>query len=156
MLFAVTLLSLSMVLQNWVYDHAKTEFWTGFLLFSFGSALAAGLMMIVDKRSLKDRITHLQQLTRKHIHVFFLAEFLGLLAILSSQRAINLSPAVSYVAAIESAVPVFVMVLSFIFALLLFKTNLVKARQIFTDQLDAIGVKIVACIMIAFGIYLIS
>lgn len=156
MLFAVTLLSLSMVLQNWVYDHAHIEFWTGFLLFSSGSALAGILMIAIDKRSLKDRVVHLQELAQKHVHIFFFAEFLGLLAILSSQRAISLSPSVSYVAAIESAVPVFVMILSFIFALFLFKTNLVKARQIFTDQLDAIGIKIMACVLIAFGIYLIS
>lgn len=156
MLLAVVLLSLSMVLQSWVYDQAETDFWTGFLLFSSGSVLAGGFMVIADKRSWHERVVHLKNLTKKYFHVFLFAELLGLLAILSSQRAINLSPAVSYVAAIESTVPVFVMVLSFVLALILFKTNNTKARQIFTDQLNAVGIKIGACILIAIGIYFIS
>lgn len=156
MFLAVLLLSLSMVLQNWVYDSAKTEFWTGFLLFSFGSALAGGFMVLMDRHSWYERLSHLKNLTKKYFHVFFFAELLGLLAILSSQRAISLSPAVSYVAAIESTVPIFVMALSSILALVLFKTDNKKAHQIFADQLDAIGIKIIACVLIIVGIYLIS
>lgn len=156
MLLAVFLLSSSMVLQNWTYDHAAVDFWSGYLLFSLGAALAAGVMIAIDRCSWRDRSTHLRELTTRYFHVFFFAEFLGLLAILASQRAISLSPSVSYVAAIESTVPVFVMIISLVLAALFLRANQTKARQLFTDQLDAFGVKLAACALIGIGIYLIS
>lgn len=156
MLLAVLMLSASMVFQNWTYEHAGVDFWSGYLLFSLGAALAAGIMIALDRRSVRDRAAHLGDLTRRYFHVFFFAEFLGLLAILSSQRAISLSPSVSYVAAIESMVPVFVMLISLVLAAALFGANRAKARQLFTDQLDAFGIKLAACVLIGLGIYLIS
>lgn len=156
MLFAVMLLSLSMVLQNWTYQHAGVGFWSGYLLFSLGAALAAVIMLAIDRRSWRDRTAHLWDLTKHYVHVFLLAESLGLLAIFSSQRAISLSPSVSYVATIESTVPIFVMLISIILATVLFRANRAKAHRLFVDQLDAFWVKFTACCLIGLGIYIIS
>ena len=95
-------------------------------------------------------------MTKSYFFIFFLAESLNLLAVLSSQRAIDLSPIVSFVAVIESSVPIFVMLLSLSLVPILLFLNKKKVHEIYQNQLVAFKTKIVACVMIALGIYLIS
>lgn len=156
MVGAVTLFSLSMVLQSRAYDLMGNDFWTGFLIFSAGAGITGLALAFFDPKTVKSRSRHLLQMTRTYFFIFFVAESLNLLAVLSSQRAIDLSPVVSFVAVIESSVPIFVMLMSLALIPILLMFNKDKVHQIYQDQLVAFKTKIVACSMIAGGIYLIS
>lgn len=155
MLLAVMLFSLSMVFQAEAYDRIG-DFWTGFLIFSTGAALTGFFLAYFDKKPLKKRMGHIFSMAQMYFLIFLLAESLNLLAVLSSQRAIDISPAVSFVALIESSAPIFVLFLSFGIASLLFFFQKKKAVEIYSNQLVGFKTKIIACCIIALGIYLIS
>lgn len=153
---AIVFLSLSMVVQSIVYRSIDSDFWSGFLSFSIGAVATGLLTLLFDRNSLRDRANHLYRITKAYFLVFFIAESLNLMAILSSQRAIDLSPSVSFVAVIESVVPVFVLILS-LFAVLVFVwLDKFRAQQIYQDQLVGFKTKLLACCIIAAGIYLIG
>ncbi len=153
---AIFFFSLSMVLQTEAYQRIGGDFWTGFLLFSTGAAVVGFLLLFFDPMPIKKRAEHVFRMSKKYLVVFVIAEMLNLLGVLTSQRALDLSPAVSFVAVIGSLAPVFVMFLSLVLVLVFFKMNKKKSQQIYQDQLVAFKTKIVACVMIALGIYLIS
>lgn len=156
MIGAVVLLSLSMVLQSRAYDLMQNDFWSGFLIFSAGAGITGLMLAFFDPQSVKARSFHIFRMTKLYFFIFFVAESLNLLAVLSSQRAIDISPAVSFVAVIESSVPIFVMAISFSLVLFLFFFNKKKVYEIYKNQLIAFKTKIIACFLIASGIYLIS
>lgn len=153
---AIFFFASSMVLQTEAYRRIGDDFWTGFLLFSMGVAVVGFLLMFFDPMPIKKRVVHVLQMSRKYFAVFILAEMLNLFGVLTSQRAIDLSPAVSFVAVIGSLAPVFVMVLSLLLVGIFFKMNRAKAQQMYQDQLVAFKTKVLACCIIAIGIYLIS
>lgn len=153
---AIFFLSLSMVVQSVVYQMIGKDFWTGFLSFSVGAGITGLAMLFLDQKPLKMRMNHLYGITKTYFFVFFLAESLNLLAVLSSQRAIDLSPAVSFVAVIESMVPVFVLFLSLLLATVFLWLDRSKMLMIYQEQLFGFKIKILACGIIATGIYLIS
>ncbi len=156
MVGAVVLFSLSMVLQSKAYDLMENDFWSGFLIFSAGAGITGLALVFFDPKSMKMRSRHILQMTKSYFFIFLIAESLNLLAVLSSQRAIDLSPVVSFVAVIESSVPIFVMLISLFLIPVLLLFNKKKVHQIYRNQLVAFKTKIVACVMIALGIYLIS
>ena len=153
---AIVFFALSMVLQAEAYQSIGNDFWTGFLLFSVGVTMTGLLLSLFDPQPIKGRVAHIFQMSKRYFLVFVLAETLNLFGVLTSQRAIDLSPAVSFVAVIGSLAPVFVMFLSLVLVLVFFKMNKKKSQQIYQDQLVAFKTKIVACVVIALGIYLIS
>lgn len=153
---AIFFFSLSMVLQTEVYQRIGDDFWTGFLLFSTGAAIVGLLLLFFDPMPIKKRAEHVFQMSKRYLVVFIVAEMLNLFGVLTSQRAIDLSPAVSFVAVIGSLTPVFVMILSLVLVVVFFKMNKIKAQKIYQDQLSAFKTKIFACFLIAVGIYLIS
>ncbi|MFZ1626659.1 MAG: hypothetical protein WAT81_02530 [Candidatus Moraniibacteriota bacterium] len=153
---AIFFISLSMVTQTVVYRSIGEDFWTGFLLFSTGSTMTGIVLMYFDRKSIQYRVSHLYEICRKYYFVFFLAESLNLIAVLSSQRAIHLSPAVSFVAVIESAVPIFALLLSLLAVFFFVWIDKSKAQRIYRDQLVGFKTKLLACCIIAVGIYLIS
>lgn len=155
MVLAIFLLSLSMVIEARAYTLAG-DFWSIFLLFSLGAAITGTGLSFFDKKGYTDRLQHIAGLSRKYFLVFFLAETLALLGTLTSQRAIDLSPAVSFVAVIESLVPAFVLGISFLLSVMLFEKNRKLARRLYRDQLVGIRMKMVSIAIIAFGIYLIA
>ncbi|MGB3072836.1 MAG: hypothetical protein WBB68_01090 [Candidatus Moraniibacteriota bacterium] len=156
MLGAIVFFSLSMVLQTEAYHSIGNDFWTGFLLFSAGATVTGLLLSFFDGKSIKDRAVHIFQMSKSFFLIFVLAETLNLLGVLVSQRAIDLSQAVSFVAVIGSLTPVFVLLVSFFLIFVFLVLNKVRARQIYQDQLIAPRTKILACCIIAVGIYLIS
>ncbi len=156
MVGAVVFFSLSMVLQSKAYDFMENDFWSGFLIFSAGAGITGLALVFFDPKSVKIRSRHIIQMTKSYFFIFFLAESLNLLAVLSSQRAIDLSPIVSFVAVIESSVPIFVMLLSLSLVPILLFLNKKKGHEIYQNQLVDFKTKIVAWVMIALGIYLIS
>ncbi len=149
-------LALSMVFQTMAFQASGDDFWSCFLLFSSGATIVGLLISLLDHQSIRVRMKHIYGISRSFFTVFILAEVLNLLAVVALQRAIDLSPSVSFVAVIGSLAPVFVMVLSLILVLVLFGANRTKSRQIYQDQLVAFKTKIFACCIIALGIYLIS
>jgi len=156
MMGAVFFFSLSMVLQVEAYRMMNDDFWTGFLIFSAGASLVGLSLSLFDPKPMRERTLHIVEMSKTYFFVFFLAESLNLLGVLVSQRAIDLTPAVSFVAVIGSLTPVFVLLLSAMLLPILLLMNKSKAHQVYQDQLVAVKTKILACCIIAVGIYLIS
>lgn len=152
----VFFLSLSMVLQGWVYSQVSGDFWTGFLLFSLGATVTGFALSFFDPRPLRKRLQHLVEISSKYFSIFVVAEVLNLLGVMATQRAIDLSPAVSFVAVIGSLSPIFVMALSLLLVPVFLFLNQEKAHQMYKDQLVAFKTKILACCVIAVGVYLVS
>lgn len=154
MSWAVLFFSLSMVIQDSVYSN--TTFWSGFLFFSLGNIL--GSIIIFGLRK-KETLGHIFSLNKRYFGWFLATELVTLTGVVSSQRTIDLSPSVSYVAAIESIQPAFIMILSAVifaaFAILSLR-NKEMMKKIYDEQLVGSGAKIIAIIIMVVGIYLIN
>ncbi|MFA9262883.1 MAG: hypothetical protein ACEQSB_06075 [Undibacterium sp.] len=153
---AIIFFSLSLVLQAEVYQTLNGEFFTGFLLFSAGASITGLALSFFDKKSAGSRALHIFRMSRAYVIVFALAETLNLLGVVVTQRAIELSPSVSFVAVIGSLTPVFVLFTSLFLIPVFFLLNKERSRLMYRDQLVAFKTKIAACCIIAIGIYLIS
>jgi|GEM_PF-1172992 len=157
MLLAVIFFSLSMVLQNHAYNLADEQGWgnQGFLIvffgFTLGALLSSLILLIIGKKNP-------WPLIKKYYKVFIIGEGVTFLGNLSSQRALSVAPSVSYVATIETFVPVFVLIFSALIVLLakIFHTRLTAVKQIYHDQLSGVPLKILAIIIMAIGVYIIS
>lgn len=157
MMGAVLLLSLSMVTEERVYSslnhmgYGNQGFLIGFLFFSIGSFLGGLFFIFYGKRNPTSLII-------KYYKIFFVAEGLTFLGTLASQRAIDVSPSVSYVATVETFVPVFVLVFSLLIIVIskFIKANKEMIGRIYNEQLDGVWVKIFATIIMAVGVYIIS
>jgi hypothetical protein len=157
MLMAVIFFSLSMVLENHAYNLADINNWgnQGFLIvftcFTLGALISSLVLLIIGKKNP-------WPLIKKYYKVFIIGEGVTFLGNLSSQRALSVAPSVSYVATIETFVPVFVLFFSglIVLAAKVFKTQLATVKQIYHDQLQGVPLKILAIIIMAIGVYLIS
>lgn len=157
MIGMVFFLSLSMVIQGSVYRLVRGDFWTGFLLFSMGATITGLVFLLAfDSRPLLKRVMQMVTLVKKYSAFFIMAEGFNLMGVISAQRAISLSPSVSFVSVIESLTPAFVLFLSFILVGVFLFFNRRRAEQIYRAQLSTSGVKSIACSIMALGIYLIS
>ncbi|MFZ2187896.1 MAG: EamA family transporter [Candidatus Moraniibacteriota bacterium] len=156
MLCAVIMLSLSMVAEGKAYRLTGDDFWSVFLLFSTGAASAAGLLFFLDTKKAIDRLRHIGKLGSQYLPIFILAESLSVIGTLTSQRAIDLSPSVSFVAVIESLVPVFVMLVSLLLVGIFYWTRKKTMQMLYQDQLSGLGIKVGASIIIGWSIYMIS
>lgn len=154
MLCAIFFLSLSMVIQGKVYS--KTIFWTGLSFFSLGNVLGSFCLLIMER---KKGIGHILHLNKKYFGWFLMTELITLSGVICSQRTIDLSPSVSFVAVIESSQPVFILLLS-AFSLMFFTLFSLRKRalikQIYEQQLVSIGSKLIAVTIMGLGIYLIN
>lgn len=160
MLSAVILYSLSMIFESQGYRVLSqgqvledSLFSSGFICFAFGAFLASVFLMILRKRNPWGLI-------KKNWPWFLLLEGITFLGNLFSQRSISLAPSASYIATIETFVPIFILIFS-IFILLFFKFFSSKKQDdkinlIYQEQLVGAHYKILATIVMAFGVYLIS
>lgn len=155
MLLAVVALSLCMVFGKRAYD-LSDDFWSLFLLYCAGSAAVSVAILLSRASGMRKRATRIIRMSRKYFLVFALAESLAVIGTLTSQRSISLAPAVSFVAVIESLVPVFAMVLSSVFAYFLIKNGRSELGQVYQDQLLGLRTKSFAIVLLAVGIYLVS
>jgi drug/metabolite transporter (DMT)-like permease len=153
---AILFFSFSMVIQEKVYSRA--DFFGGLLFFSLGYFLAGILFFGLRKKNTAKRLLHLN---RKYFFWFIGAELVTQIGVIASQRAIFLSPSVSFVAVIESLQPAFILIISLvIFGL--FKLFFVEYKRkatiekIFAEQIVAKRTKIMAIVVMALGIYLIN
>lgn len=152
---AILFLSLSMLLTREVY--AKTSFHGGIMFFSLGSALAGIFFYVL--RLHKYGKGKLINTSKKYFEWFIFAELLALAGVFTSQRAIEISPSVSFISAIESIQPAFIIILSAIIFFILSFFSYGKKEiidRIYKDQLLGMGMKIVAIVIMAIGIYIIS
>lgn len=151
---AVVFLSFSMVLARMAYD-LTSDFWSVFLLFSLGATIAAFTILIIGKKNPFQRAKKIVRLSRKYLLFFISAEGLSIVATLTSQKAISIAPAVSFVAVIESLVPVFVMLISLIIVFAFRNVERIDVSS-YRNQYSDSGIKVLALVFIAVGIYMIS
>lgn len=157
MIGAVLALSLSMIFEARAYSELngrgyENGFWIGFLFFSLG-AFAGGVFFAIIKRR------NPMVLIRKYFKVFFIAEGLAFLGTLSSQRAIDLAPSVSYVATVETFVPVFILAYAIAIILshkIIDKGNRELIKTIYAEQINGARAKVLATIVMAVGVYIIN
>lgn len=157
MMGAVLFLSLSMILEERAYDllnatYGDEGFWLGFFFFSLGAFMAGILFAIYSKRNPFPLIG-------KYYKIFLIGEGIYFLGNLASQRALDVAPSVSYVAVVETFTPVFVLAYSllilFVFSYALGRKN-ETVKRIYSEQIGGIWVKVLATIIMAAGIWLIS
>lgn len=155
---AILLLSASMLLADKGYESNTGTFFDNYLVFALGNFVAALSLLGVKFREGKRRFQHLAALSLKYFFVFFAAELIALIGYVFSQRAIDLSPSAALVAAIESLIPVFIMLFSIVLlgTLHFLRTGSAITKRIYQDQIDGYLVKIIAAAVIAAGIYCLS
>ncbi|MEK7172660.1 MAG: DMT family transporter [Patescibacteria group bacterium] len=150
MLGAVVFLSLSMVFQDRAYSDLAAKglgnqgFLLGFLFFSLGAFLTGLFFAIVNQRNP-------WPLIKKYFKIFLVLEGAAFLGNFASQGAISVAPSVSFVAAVETFVPVFVLLFSLL--IIFFAPSL---KKIYQEQIGGIWVKIIATVVMVVGVYLIS
>jgi len=113
LLASVVAISLSMVWQSAALER------TGYVSATLGFNLTCVLVACVLLLSQARRRVRLAKLIIRHPWIILCGEMLGLLAVLSSHRATEYSPSVSFVAMIECLLPVLIVV----FSLLLIRLN---------------------------------
>jgi len=156
MTLAVAIFSLNMVIDSRVYAHC--EFWSGFILIILGGSLA-GLVLLLARVLAGKPVGHLLRIERRHLWWLLVANILGTLGTICSHRAIKFTPAVSYIAVIESFMPVFIVVesaLLYLAAKVLAIRNNDTLRAIYEEQVVGVGMKFFVVAIMAFGIYLIN
>lgn len=156
-LCAVIFLSLSMVLEDIAYK--SMAFWPGFLLFSFGSFIGGIFFWLVRLTRDGGGRTGVFKLSRKYFVVFLIAETLAVCGVFFLQRAIDLSPSVSFVTVIGSFQPAFILVFSAftvaVYSIIGRKEN-DTIHRIYLEQLRGVKVKTVAIVIMAVGVYMIA
>jgi len=159
-IWALILLSLGMTLSERAYVNldnlglGNQGFLIGFIVFSVGALMAGVVAMIMSKRDYLP-------LVRKYFKVFLILEIISFAGTFFSQRAIDIAPSVSYVATIETFLPIFVIIISAIilFCSIVFhfqQHRFLTIKRIHDEQLSGIWIKIIATIIMAIGVYIIS
>lgn len=154
---AISLLSLSMVCEDKAYSELNLaigdfSFWTGFLFFSVGACTGGILLSIIGKRNPFPFI-------KKYFAIFFMAELLSFFGTLASQRAIDISPSVSFVSTIESFTPAFVLIYSALYLVYyrhVLRTNNEIGEKIYQEQICDWRRKALATLIMATGVYFIT
>jgi drug/metabolite transporter (DMT)-like permease len=153
---AVIFFALNMIFTRELYV-LSIPFYSVILFYSLGGVMGGLFFLVLRIR--KYSVGNLLNIGKKYIGWFVFSELIVLGGIVASQRAIEISPAVSLVAVIESFQPAFIVILSALI-FLAFRFFLHKyadlARKIYNDQLSGLAPKIIAIIIMAFGIYLIN
>jgi drug/metabolite transporter (DMT)-like permease len=152
---AILFFSLMMILTRDVYS--STSFSAGITFFSLGGLIAGIFFYFI--RMKKFGSGNFLKMGKKYYKWFLLSEIATLAGVLTSQRAIDVSPSVSFVAAIESFQPAFIVIVSMIIFFLLgsylgIKKNVVE--KIYKEQLCGLGSKIFSIVIMAVGIYMIN
>lgn len=156
MVWAVLLLSASMVLQKEAYRIASNQFLDVYLIFSLGVVAAATILAMLKPKTTMARIRRFAAFKTRYIALLVFAEGVSFAGTVFSQRAIDLSPSPSFVAAIESSVPVFVMLFSLLLAAVFGFFGREQASTMFRNQVLGWREKLIAIALMASGIYCIA
>lgn len=152
---SVVFLSLTMVLSKQAYVGSGV-FWPTYLFFSLGNVLGSLGLLTIDAKPMRARLSTIYALSKKFFWLFLLAECFQLIGTLTSQLAIDSSPSPSFVAVVESFLPVFVIVISLFLVWVLPKTTKASLQQVYREQLFRFPVKIMAVILMSIGVFLIT
>ncbi|NCQ06371.1 MAG: EamA family transporter [Candidatus Moranbacteria bacterium] len=153
MIGAIVFLSLSMVITKKV-QQPDADFWSIFLVFSLGSTIFSLVILAIGKKNPFKRAQKIATLSGKYFPIFAIAESLSIVATMTSQKAISLAPAVSFVAVIENLIPVFVMIIS-LSIVFVFRNTKIDVSP-YRSQVSGAGIKILALGFIAIGIYTVA
>jgi drug/metabolite transporter (DMT)-like permease len=156
MAWAVLCLSASMILQKDAFRIANGRFVDVFLVFCTGVGAATVLLAAINPRETLARFRRMLGFKAKYISLFVFAECISLAGTLFSQRAIDLSPTPSFVIAIESTVPAFVMLHSIAIAFILTRLGRADASEMFRNQFQGWREKVVAMSIMAVAIFCIA
>lgn len=156
MVWAVLLFSASMVLQKDAYRYAGDRFLDIYLIFSLGMVAATIALAALNPKATAARFRRFAGFKARHIVLLVIAEVAALGGTLFSQRAIDLSPSPSFVAAVESSTPMFVMLLSLLLASVFARLDRAQASTMFRNQTLGWQEKLIAISLTASGIYFIA
>lgn len=156
MVWAVLLLSASMVLQKEAYRNAGDQFLDVYLIFSLGVVGAATALAALKPKTTVARIRRFAGFETKYIALLLFAEGASFAGTIFSQRAIDLSPSPSFVVAIESCAPVIIMLLSLLLASVFARLGHVQASTMFRNQMLGWKEKLMAIALMSSGIYCIA
>lgn len=154
---AVLFLSLSMIFSSKGYDQGNS-FYSSYLIYSLGMITASIFLFLFKLRKNNQFVGHLAALTKNYFVIFLIAELIGLLGYIFSQRSLDLAPSASLVVLVECLLPVFILLFS-VLLLLFFKVTKSRsslADEIYRDQLIGYPVKIVATCLVGLGVYVLS
>lgn len=156
MIGAIMFISVSMVLQEWVFQRA--QFGGGFFCFSLGYFLGGFVFLLIGRIIKGNWSQHLVAVNKEYFGWFAAVEIITIIGVFTSQRAIDLSPSVSFVAVVESFQPAFIMLIAAIiyFALKIFTKNRQLIQKIYRDQLTGAAGKSFIILIMAVGIFLIN
>ncbi|MGI9317485.1 MAG: EamA family transporter [bacterium] len=104
LIVSMLLFSLTLIAGEWVYQH--TSFWDGFMIFSFGMFTAGCAFYLIGNKSRIPRVVC------SRWRMFLLIEGLTTIGVLCSQRAVDISPSVTFIAITECLVAFFILLLS--------------------------------------------
>lgn len=144
MALAVICLSLAMVSEEYVYERLGEDFWTGYLFFTMGSICTGIILWMFLARK------GLSQVIWENKGLFTLNEVISVSAMMLGQRAIDLAPAVSYVAVMDGLQPVFTMILAVGIVLVARLFRLRMNSDVTSDlaqQFRGFGIKIIASVV---------
>ena len=153
MFLANVCMAASMVIQSHTYEIVgENNFWSGYLLFSFGAFLVAPLVWVTASRS-----SRVFLVVKRYWYIFFASEGLALFGFLSSQRALALSPSPSFVAVMETLLPAFVLIFSILAVVFLraFRIRTSFVQEMYREQSRGALVKVASIAVVAMGIYLL-
>ncbi|MDO8565700.1 MAG: DMT family transporter [Candidatus Moranbacteria bacterium] len=156
MVGAIVFFSLYMVFARKAHDLSPLDFWSVYLLFSFGATATAFAVLVIAKKNAIEKARKIVRLSGKYFYAFLCTEGLYLAGTITSQKAISLAPAVSFVVVIESLVPVFVMVVSLFLMLVLKRLGNIAIGDVYRQQLSGVWIKILALVFLAIGIYTVA
>lgn len=154
--WAVLFFAGSMVVQKEAYRIADGQFFDVYLIFSLGGVLLAFGIMVVRPKITLSRVRRLANFKWNIVALLVISEIVSCGVIVFSQRAIDLSPSASFVAAIESTVPVFMMFLSLLLAVVFGHTRHDQIALLFRQQMLGWQEKLLAMALMSSGIYCIA
>lgn len=149
-IMAIITLTFSLVAEGKVYQ--EVGFKSGFLFFSLGIFFGGTFFFL--KSVLRGR--RVFRPTAAIIPAIIVVEGINLLAVTCSQYAIKVSPAVSYVAAIETTLPAFIILFSLIAYGIYSLFGVTKYLPILKDQIIGYKGKMLAIVVVAYGVYLLA
>lgn len=156
MVWAVLLLSASMVLQKEAYRIASGQFLDVYLMFSLGVVATAAGLALLTPRATVARVRRFAGFKPHYIALLVFAEGVSFVGTVFSQRALDLSPSPSFVVAIESSVPVFVMLLSLLLTGVFARLGREQTSTMFRNQMLGWKEKLIAISLMSTGIYCIA
>jgi len=159
MIGAVIFLALSMIIEESVYK--KTDFWSGFLLFSLGAFIGGvffwAFRMITGYGAGKKSLF---KLSKQYFWTFLFAETVAVCGVVFLQRALAVSPSAAFVTIIGAFQPAFILVFSILIvqanAALRKKSDDQLIHRIYTEQLTGARTKLFALGIMMIGVWLVS